>query len=137
MYIKLSIVEKSYKFKKAERLCSTAQIEELFNEHEILFKFPFKLVWRKIENKRNHPVQVSISVGKKRFRHAVDRNYMKRHIREAYRLNKHIILDNCDDFSIDMMFIYVDTKLRSFVDIEPSMKEVLNKLAKKISNIES
>lgn len=137
MYIKLSVVEKSYKFKKAERLCSTAQIEELFNEHETLFKFPFKLVWRKIEKERKHPVQLSISVGKKRFRNAVDRNYMKRHIREAYRLNKHIVLDHCNGFSIDMMLIYVDTKLRSFVDIEPSMKEVLNKLAKEISNIES
>ncbi len=73
------------KFPKAQKLCSKKVTEQLFSEGRSVFLFPFKIAFLEHpEGKRELP-QVLISVSKRRFKHAVDRNHLKRRIREAYR----------------------------------------------------
>ena len=77
-----------YTFKKEERLCNKKLIDELFHNGSSFLCYPFKASWMFADAAQPFPVQVLFSVSKKRFKRAVDRNLIKRRMREAYRLNK-------------------------------------------------
>jgi ribonuclease P protein component len=77
-----------YTFKKEERLCSKKLIEELFHNGSSFLLYPFRIVWLVHPLPAEVPAQVLINAPKRRFKKAVDRNLIKRRIREAYRLNK-------------------------------------------------
>lgn len=78
-------------FKKEERLCSRLHIETLFTKGKSFSKFPFKILYHPEKLDTSFPVQVMLSVSKRKFKRAVDRNKIKRFIREGYRKNKYII----------------------------------------------
>ena len=83
-----------YKFPKAEHLCLKRDIERLFLAgSKSLSAYPLRVVVGAAET-GSVPVKVLMSVSKRRLHHAVDRNRAKRQMREAYRLNKHILLDS-------------------------------------------
>ncbi|MDB5157216.1 MAG: ribonuclease protein component [Mucilaginibacter sp.] len=77
-----------YTFKKEERLCNKKLIDELFHSGSSFLCYPFKASWLLIPGEQQVPAQILFSVSKKRFKRAVDRNVIKRRMREAYRLNK-------------------------------------------------
>src|ERR1700749_1277352 len=77
-----------YTFKKEERLCNKRLIDELFHNGSSFLCYPFKASWLLAADEQSVPVQILFSVSKKRFKRAVDRNRIKRCIREAYRINK-------------------------------------------------
>lgn len=77
-----------HSFKKEERLCNIKLIEKLFHDGSSFLVYPFRIVWLPEDLNSDTPVQVLISVPKKRFKRAVDRNLIKRRIREIYRLHK-------------------------------------------------
>lgn len=81
----------SYRFPKEERLRSKKLIEQLFREGSSFNLYPLRFVALHLPQVSEPPVQVVISVSKRNFKKAVDRNRLKRQIREAYRLQKHII----------------------------------------------
>ncbi|MGB5989906.1 MAG: ribonuclease P protein component [Marinifilaceae bacterium] len=122
------MLDKSFKFRKSERLCCETRIEDLFKESDSFFVYPFRVVWKIVEEERTFPAQIAISVGKKRIRTAVKRNHLKRRIREAYRLNKHILTDMLDNKSIDFMLIYMTSEMKEFEVFDRSMIKLLNKL---------
>lgn len=122
------MLDKSFKLRKKERLCSKKQIGELFSDSNSFFVYPFRVIWRLTDEEREFPVQFAISVGKKRIRRAVKRNYLKRRIKETYRLNKHIITDDLTGKSLDMMLVYMTNDIKEFSDIQPSMIKLLKKL---------
>ena len=80
-------------FKKSERLCSKKLIKELFNRGSSFYLYPFKVLVLENESP-NKSHQVLFSVPKRNFKKAVDRNLLKRRIREAYRLNKQFYLNS-------------------------------------------
>ena len=83
-----------YKFPKAEHLCLKRDIGRLFSAGtKSLSAYPLRVVVGAAET-GSVPVKVLMSVSKRRLHHAVDRNRAKRQMREAYRLNKHILLDS-------------------------------------------
>lgn len=76
-------------FPKREHLCLQRDIDALYERPDgTATAWPIRCIWRRVEPSAQVPVQVLISVPKRRLHHAVDRNRAKRQIREAYRLNK-------------------------------------------------
>ena len=75
-------------FQKAERLTSKKDVTSLISSGDSVKKYPFVLIWKKIDRSQEFPIKIAFSVPKKRFPRAVDRNALKRKIREAYRKNK-------------------------------------------------
>lgn len=101
-------------FPKSEHLCGVTLIDELFNKGKRLNVFPFSVVFLKRDDEL--PSRILISVAKKRFHNAVDRNRVKRLIRAAYRQNKF-------PSGYDVALIYVSDKIESYEVIE---KAVIN-----------
>lgn len=87
----------SQSFHKTERLKSKIIFDELIASGSSVKKHPFILVWKKLNVDQSYPIKIAFSVSKKRFPLAVDRNEMKRKIREAYRLKKSDIYANLSD----------------------------------------
>jgi ribonuclease P protein component len=77
-----------YTFKKEERLCNKKLIDELFHNGSSFLCYPFRATWQLSDSTGPFPAQALFAVSKRRFKRAVDRNRIKRLMREAYRLNK-------------------------------------------------
>src|SRR6202051_3729951 len=85
-------MSKKYTFTKEERLCNKKLIGELFHSGSSFLCYPFKASWLFVDEPLAFPAQILLSVPKKRFNRAVDRNLIKRRMREAYRLHKQQLL---------------------------------------------
>jgi len=86
--------DRRYTFPKAEHLCRKKLIEQLFQkQNPSLGVYPLRLTWLAAPVRTSAPPQVLVSVSKRTFKRAVDRNRLKRLVREAYRLNKHRLLE--------------------------------------------
>lgn len=120
-------------FRKAERLSSKKIIDRLFkkgsSETGSVFSYPFRvLVLRDEENADQLPA-VLISVSKRSFKKAVDRNLIKRRIREAYRLNKHLLFEGeMPNPPAYLAFVYVAKEILPFDQLEKKMKFVLRQV---------
>ncbi|WP_316803016.1 ribonuclease P protein component [Pedobacter nototheniae] len=77
-----------YTFRKEERLCSRKHLDLLFKNGSSFLLYPFRISYLFIDQPAEVQAQVVINVPKKRYKRAVDRNLLKRRIREVYRLNK-------------------------------------------------
>lgn len=87
------MVSKINNFEKEERLCSKKFLTGLFQSGSSFLIYPFRVTWLVTpDSNQKTPVQVVIAVPKKRFKSSVDRNQIKRRIKEAYRLNKEELL---------------------------------------------
>ena len=90
----LTATNRKYTFPKEEHLCRKKLIDELFSGRGSSFGvYPLRLIWLPAAAPTAAPPQVLISVSKRTFKRAVDRNYIKRLLREAYRLNKYRLLE--------------------------------------------
>lgn len=78
-------------FKKEERLKSSKVIKQLFSQGNSFLVHPFKVNWIIGEEKEKYPAKILIGVSRKNFRKAVERNHLKRLLREAYRKNKNLL----------------------------------------------
>ncbi|MBD3629557.1 ribonuclease P protein component [Cyclobacterium sp.] len=115
------------KFSKQERLHSKKLIKELFDKGSSFFLYPFKVIYFEPGELSNH--QFLVSVSKKRFKKAVDRNYIKRRVKEAYRQNKFLLKD-ADTANPRKLIalVYVSQDLMRFHDIESKVIRVLKKI---------
>jgi ribonuclease P protein component len=82
-----------FTFKKEERLSKEKIIQELFEKGSSFYLYPFKVFFKENPDPTVQVHQIMISVSKKNFKSAVERNLIKRRIREAYRLNKNLLAD--------------------------------------------
>lgn len=82
-----------FTFKKEERLFKEKIIQELFDKGSSFYLYPFKVFFLPNRDRQYPYHQILISVSKKNFKNAVDRNLIKRRIREGYRLNKNQLGD--------------------------------------------
>ena len=119
-----------FTFKKDEKLKSHKLIERLFVEGQRLKSYPLQLVYLETTHTSEAKIQVGFSVPKRRFKRAVDRNRIKRLIREAYRLQKHnlkVIQDlNCTKIYI-FMFVYIAKEELSYKEISTQMASIITK----------
>jgi ribonuclease P protein component len=119
---------KKFGFAKNEHLTGKKNIENLFLNGESFLVFPLRAVF--CTTKEHCGAKIMVSVPKKRIRKAVDRNYHKRLMREAYRLNKHIISDFLDNksFGIDIALSLVVSEKQNFLKISCKIVEILHKI---------
>ncbi len=125
-----------YSYKKKERLCRKKVIEELFSKGRSFSVFPLRIIWLITKVPENTPAQIGISVSKRKFKHAVTRNLLKRRIREAFRKNKHPLYEHLCDAKIQIVFmvVYLDSRVCSYQIIEHALAEALLKLKQKSKN---
>jgi ribonuclease P protein component len=104
-------------YPKKEKLKSKTTIDLLFFKGKSVSKYPLRLVYTPLDVEVNHH-KMGISVSKKYFKKAVDRNYFKRVLRETYRLNKNILLKNNLNKSYAFMFFYQTKDKLTYQEIE-------------------
>lgn len=122
-----------YTFGKIEKLKSKKEIEFLFAQRNSVSQFPIRLFYRKTAFNDPVKIKVGVSVSKKYFKKAVDRNRVKRLLRESYRKNKYLVLDNTTH-QYAFMFIYTGKDLPEYHKIESKLKAVLEKFKNKELN---
>ena len=111
-------------FPKSEKLCSDIAIDTLYKTGKKFVAWPMRVTYLPITDA---PTQVLIWAPKSLFKHAVDRNHMRRLMREAYRLNKHILCAENNNYHL--AFNYIDKQTQDFHVIEKAMKKALQRLA--------
>lgn len=113
-------------FKKIEKLKGQKLIEKLFSEGKSVAAYPLRLVYLKTSFEDSVKIKTGVSVSKKHFKKAVDRNRIKRLMREAYRLHKSNYFNNIPDqyaFMIlytaksDIDFITISKKMNTLMDV--------------------
>lgn len=123
-------------FSKNERLKSRKLINNLFDCGKIIHHYPFKVLYHITKNQDfNFTAQIAISVSKKNFKRAVDRNYIKRKIKETYRQNKHLLYKELDktDQKLYFFVIYTVSHDIDYLTLDKEMKLLIQKLNNKLN----
>ncbi len=119
-------------FPKSERLCNKLLIDKLIQKGNSFNGFPFKIKWLELEES-SVPVKIMISVPKRKFKRAVDRNRLKRLIREAYRKNKYKLLDRIGSKKFAILVVYTAATIADYTEIEKKIDKLLVHLGKEIN----
>ncbi len=119
-------------FTKKEKLKSKKLTDTLFANGNAFLVFPIRVLYLLVQNTQDIPVQIGVSVSKRHFKKAVDRNRIKRLLREAYRTQKHALQNNATEEKKHLIafFIYIDKVLPQNSIIEKKMPLILDKLQK-------
>lgn len=120
--------------KKPERISFQREIDRLFKHGDGFISYPLRVVFLVQKPVSGATVSVLISVSKKKIKHAVDRNRMKRLIREAYRLNKAALIQDCKEKETGLLiaFLFIGKELYPWKDMEETMRKVLNTVREKL-----
>ena len=116
-----------FSYPNNEKLKSHKTIDLLFSEGKSISKYPLRLVF--VENTDENNVEkmlMGVSVSKKYFKRAVDRNYFKRVLRECYRLNQNLLKDNLQT-PYAFMFFYQTKEKLSYQEIEEKTIQLFQK----------
>ena len=129
-------MSKTYTFTKEERLCNKKLIDQLYHNGSSFLCYPFKVSWALSTETQPFPAQVLFSVSKKRYKKAVDRNLIKRRLREAYRLNKQQYLYSLlSDANKNIVFSigFIGKEIAPYDFIEKKMLKLLSQLSEQVT----
>lgn len=123
--------QKKYTYPKQEKLKSRNTIDLMFSEGKSVSKYPLRLIYVPLSQEDESLIKIGVSVSKKHFKKAVDRNYFKRLLREAYRHNKYLLLENTDGHYA-FMFMYQTKERLSFEEINTKTIQLFEKFIAQI-----
>lgn len=125
-----------FSFPKKEKLKSKKLIEQLFAEGKHHNVFPIKLIVLKTSFNDGAKIKTMVIAPKKSFKNAVKRNRVKRLLREAYRMNKHLVFNNIEG-SYAFAILYLGKEMPHYQLIDEKMKGLLDKFIKKTAHEEA
>ena len=116
---------------KQERLKSKKLIEKLYAEGDSVKTFPLRMMYVQTAHTSEFPCQVGVSVAKRNYKLAVDRNRLKRLMRETYRLQKKIVYNNLDEPYV-FMISYIGREEIKYEDLYLKMEKLLTLFIDKV-----
>ena len=122
-----------FTFKKKDKLKSRKLIEKLFDEGKSVTVFPLRMLYLKTTHENGSVIKTGVSVSKRNFKKAVDRNRVKRLLREAYRLNKPEYFNNITT-PYALMILYIGKDANDFNSVNENLKLLLSAFLEKTSN---
>jgi ribonuclease P protein component len=131
------------RFPKSERLCSRRDIQMLFREGKRIFQPPLQLIWSLRDNdnlERTQEIQIMVSVPKRFFRRAHQRNRIKRQLREAWRIHRSSLFEKKEALSstgqtkrLHIAFVYQSDQNPGWQPLCGAMENAIRTLVKKLS----
>ena len=122
----------NYSLGKREHLKSNLSIQDLLKNGQTITASPLRIYWKTSSiSLQKTPVKIAFSVPKRKFKRAVDRNLIKRRMREAYRRNKYILVDSLPDkeLNVRLIVLFLSDEFISFDHLDTLMCNLLQKLA--------
>ncbi len=134
MFVNVNTINNS--FPKTEKLKSKKDIGNLFSSGKRVNNFPLRAIYSYKVETSNSSINMGVSVPKKNIKLAVNRNLLKRRVREAYRLNNNGLKKALEDSNqqINIMFIYSSKQICTYQEIENKIKVTLNRLIELVEN---
>ena len=121
-----------FTFNKKDKLKSKKCIEQLFAEGQAITAFPLRMVFIGTTFNDESLIKAGVSVSKRNFKKAVDRNRIKRLLRESYRLKKPIYFNNITT-PYALMILYIGKEKPTFEQIETKMNQLFEKFRDSIT----
>jgi ribonuclease P protein component len=130
----LAAMSKTFAYHKKEKLKSRKQFTELFAGKQSVFVFPVKVFFLQPLQKMDYLVKAGVGANSRNFKKAVDRNRIKRLLREAYRLNKLPLHEHLAQHQqqLVMFFLYVDKVLPDGKLLQAKMPHIIRELIKRL-----
>lgn len=121
----MQLVEDRFSLTQQERLKSSQSIKAVMDQKNVAYAFPLKCFFRIVTGSDNLS-KIAVIVSKRRFKHAVDRNRVKRLVREAYRLQKNsLVLEN---LSLELCWMFVGKELPDYILVYESVSKIIRKI---------
>ena len=123
-----------FQFPKKQKLCGEKVIERLFANGKSISEKPFRAIWNFEKNNDQVCVKSLIVVSKKRLKLAVERNVVKRRIKEAYRLQKkqlECFLESTNQ-QLNLAIIYQQEEILDYKTLEEKINLLLSRLIKEL-----
>lgn len=126
---------KTFSYSVKEKLKSRKLLDELFASGKSFSVFPVKVIYKEIEGVIDFPVKAGVGASIRHFKKAVDRNRIKRLLRESYRINKQPLIDFAveHDKRIIVFLLCIDRSLPLQETLHSKMPVIIDKLIKVLS----
>ena len=123
-----------YSLSKSERLCSKASTTELFSKGSSINEEPFRIIFLASDFDKDVYCKIQFIVPKRHITRAVDRNLIKRQMKEAFRKNKIILIDflKANAKQLNFAIIYQISEIKETILIEEKIKSLIIRLIKKL-----
>lgn len=125
-----------FTFTKQEKLTGETVVTELFLKGASFIAYPIRVVWTATKTEDAPSLRVLMSVPKKKLKHAVDRNRVKRLLREAYRLQKQDLSAMVAEqgLQVRMAFVWIPNEVLDYPKVEKKVLDALSKMQKLLTN---